>query len=233
MGNAGQTVGGSEYQPHGLRPTRVLVVDDHRTVADAVALAIGREDDLECVATAHGVGEALAYAERFLPDAVVMDVRLSDGDGLDATAKLTHRWPDTRVIVLTAFIDEGLRERAVASGACALLPKDGNLSDLLRALRTARRDDPVIHPSLVKDLVTTPSWEAAQAHSAFTNREQQVLQMLADGSDVVVIARALGISVLTCRGYIKSILMKLNAHTQLEAVVIAHRRGLVHVGGKE
>ncbi len=221
----------AELMPSETRQIRVLVVDDHRTVADAVALAIEGESGLECVAKAHTVCEALALVEQLQPEVVVMDVRLSDGDGLAATAELTTRWPETRVVVLTAVVNNNVLDRAVSAGACALLPKDGTLSDLMRAVRTARRDDFMVHPSLVKQLMS-PGGRGEFPQPTFTQREHEVLQRLAEGQDVVVIARALGISVLTCRGYIKSILVKLDAHTQLEAVVIAHRRGLVQVGDR-
>src|SRR5450631_1162640 len=88
-------------------PITVLVVDDHRAVADAIALAIGGASDLICVGTAHDVRDAFDLAERLAPDVVVMDVRLGDGDGVELTARLTRLFPALRVVILTAVVDHG------------------------------------------------------------------------------------------------------------------------------
>lgn len=212
------------------RATSVMLVDDHRTVAHAVALAVCGEADLDCVGTAHTVAEAWALAETLRPDVVVTEVSLSDGDGLAAAAQLIARWPDTRVVVLTAEINRAVLQRAADAGACALLAKDAALTDLLHAIRSARRDHLMVAPNLVKALMASPRLEPLL--EGFTRREHEVRRELADGSDARVTARALGISLPNCRGYIKAILAKLGAHTQLEAVVIAHRRGLARVGAR-
>lgn len=208
--------------------TRVLVVDDHRTFADLLALALAAEVDLECVGTATNVSVAVGMTRALNPDLVIMDVQLGDGDGIAATAQLTREFPDLRVVVLTAFVDNALMRRAIDAGACALLPKDGALDEMLQALRTAQRGGFAVHPNLLMSLVggSAPKPRAP----VLTQREQDVLRMLAEASDTRLIARELGISVSTCRGYVKSVLVKLGAHSQLEAVVIAMRQGLIHVG---
>jgi DNA-binding NarL/FixJ family response regulator len=218
----------STTKPSSPAPTTVLVVDDHRTVADAVALAVEREPDLMCVGTAHSAAEAASLVGRLKPDAVVMDVRLGDGDGIVTTAELVARHPGLRVVVLSAFVDQALLVRAADAGACALLPKNGSLSDLIEALRSSRGDGFVVHPTLLRALMRTGSDNGAHLRR-LTQREQDVLRMLAEGDDATTIARNLGISVNTCRGYVKSILAKLDAHTQLEAVVLATRLGLIRV----
>ena len=203
---------------------RVVVVDDHRTFADLLALALDAEPDLECVGTAHSVAHGRAMVEALSPDLVLMDVQLGDGDGLAATAQLTAAYPQLRVVVLTAFVNSALMRRAVDAGACALLPKDGALQDMLRAVRSAQRDGFQIHPGLLLELVRT---EKHSLTPGLTARENQVLQLLAVAQDTRRISRELGISVSTCRGYVKALLAKLGAHSQLEAVVIAQRHGLL------
>jgi DNA-binding NarL/FixJ family response regulator len=207
----------------------VLVVDDHTTFSDLLALALEREPDFTCVGTASTVAKALEMVDDLRPDLVLMDVRLGDGDGVAATAKLTRLYPELRVVVLTAHTDTALMQRAADAGACALLPKDGRLPDMLQALRSARRGGLAVHPTLLKALVTTQKPRSDYV-PPLTRRERDVLRMLADGSDARAIAKSLGISVSTCRGYVKSLMQKLDAHTQLEAVVIATNRGLVSVG---
>jgi DNA-binding NarL/FixJ family response regulator len=208
----------------------VLVVDDHKTFADLLALALSAEPELECVGTANSVAQALGMAEALSPDLVVMDVQLGDGDGIAATAQLTQAYPSLRVLVLTAFVNAALMRRAADAGACALLPKDGALDAMLHAMRSAHRGGFLVHPALLMELVGNDA--PAGWLPSLTQREQQVLQMLAAATDTRRIARELGISVSTCRGYVKNVLAKLGAHTQLEAVVIASRHGMIDVASK-
>ena len=193
--------------------TTVVVVDDHRTFSDLLALALTAEPDFDCVGKATSVATALAMVEDLRPDLVLMDVRLGDGDGVAATAELTRSYPDLRVVVLTAHADLALMKRAADAGACCLLPKDGSLPDMLEALRRSRRGG-----------ITMPQLPT------LTRREHDVLMKLAIGLDARAIAKHLGISVNTCRGYVKSLMLKLGAHSQLEAVVIATNNGLVRLG---
>ncbi|MCW2822461.1 MAG: Chemotaxis response regulator protein-glutamate methylesterase [Marmoricola sp.] len=207
--------------------TSVLVVDDHGTFADLLALALAGQPDLGCVGTAHSAEEGLVLAMSLQPDVVVMDVRLGSADGLEVTARLTAMFPGLRVIVLTAHATQALLERAVTAGACCLLPKDGSFQEVLSALRSARRGGFVVHPALMRELMTGTR-QVAQPAPQLTLREREVLDLLADGHDARAIARALGISLHTCRGHVRSLLTRLNAHSQLQAVANATRVGLVH-----
>jgi len=220
-----------ETVPDGSTPIRVLVVDDHCTFAELVVVALKHEDDLECVGAAHDADRARRMAQELAPDVILMDVNLGDQDGLDLTAELVAAHPGLRVVVLTAHADGDAMRRAAAAGACALLPKDGSLPDLLNGLRSARPGGFVVHPTLLRTLVTEERTAAAAGPApVLTPRELLVLQLLAEGRDTRSIAHQLKISVNTCRGYVKNVLMKLDAHSQLEAVVIAGRHGLVDAG---
>ena len=210
-------------------PTTVLVVDDHRTFTDLICLALGDQPDLECVGTANNATEARAQAAGKRPRVVLMDVDLGCDDGLELAAELISEHPDLLVVVLTAHADAGVMQRAAAAGACALLPKDGSLPDLLRSLRHARAGELYVHPGLLRTVlgerVSTARRSAARPD--LTPRETVVLQMLAEGRSVGQISGALDISVHTCRGYVKTLLSKLGAHSQLEAVVVAGEQGLI------
>ncbi|WP_160006100.1 response regulator transcription factor [Nocardioides sp. AX2bis] len=228
------------HDPHGRppavvrrEPRRVLVVDDHRTFAELASLALGSEVDLECVGTAHDAQEARADVARHDPDLVLMDVDLGAGDGgedgLGLAAELTTSRPSLLVVVLTGHIDLGVMRRAASAGACALLTKGGSLRELLDVLRDARPGEFFVQTDLLRSLVSEQGEEERRwvRHPALTPREVLVLQLLSDGRYVADIARELGISVHTCRGYVKTLLAKLGAHSQLEAVAIASRRGLL------
>ena len=208
---------------------RVVVVDDHRTVAELLALAIDGADDLTCVGVAHDVAAAECMTDALRPDVLVTDVRLGDPqrDGTDLCASLVARHPDLLVVLLTGDTGCLTHERVRACGATAIFAKDGNLATLLETLSTATRDRLVIDPGLLHRLLATSPGRPAPDLSP---RERDVLELLATGLDASRIARRLGIRTSTCRGYIKAVLHKLGAHSQLEAVATARRRGLLSTG---
>ena len=205
---------------------KVLIVDDHRIIAELLEVTVSAEPGFEIVGHAQSVASALEMAEELEPDVVIMDVRLGDGDGIAATAELTERHPYLRVLILTAFVDQQLLQRAAEANACALLPKDAELTSMLDALRTAERGSFTVHPRLLHRLVRPPDADASPK-SSLTPRESAVLRLMATGLETRLIARELDMSVHTCRGHIKSILAKLEAHSQLEAVAKAIRDGLI------
>ena len=204
-----------------------MVVDDHGMVAELLADAVDAESGFEAVGCALSVADAREMVEKLCPDVVIMDVRLTDGDGVAATAELTERYPKLRVVILTANIDQDLVRRAAAAHACALLPKDGDLRSVLDVLRSARRGSFTVHPRLLHRLVGPQAPEESPA--SLTPRELEVLRLLSTGLGATQIAREIGISVHTCRGHVKSLLTKLDAHSQLEAVAKAMRLGLINV----
>lgn len=221
----------TKKSPPGRTPViSVLVVDDHRTFADVLSLALDGEADMRCLTPAYGVAEAHEDVARHRPDVVVMDVDLGGEDGLDLAGQLTAQDPELRVVVLTGYLAGSVMRRAAAAGAVALLPKAGSLPDLLHAIRTAHHGEFLLDPRLLRSLVTEqePPAQPGVARALLTTRESSVLQRLADGAHVASISREMGISVHTCRGHVKALLSKLGAHSQLEAVVVASQQGLVH-----
>ncbi|MEV7647494.1 response regulator transcription factor [Arthrobacter sp. NPDC089319] len=208
---------------------RVAVVDDHTTFAELLSDALGREPDLVNVGNAGGVNDAVALCLRSRPDVVIMDYHLPDGDGLEAAEQILADAPDTRIILLTGNPSPDVLARAAGSGLCGFLPKDGSLSTLLETIRHAKSGSMVVYPAILS--------QKRRAHAAkppgspaLTERERQVLALMAAGHDVRTNARTLGISQHTCRGYVKSILAKLGAHSQLEAVATAQRLELLGAG---
>lgn len=205
----------------------VLVVDDHRTFTDLVCMAIDAQDELHCVGAAQDAATARAMVEQHRPDIVVMDVRLGDDDGLSLTRELVRRHPLLRVIVLTAEPGPLVLRRAAQAGACALLPKGGAFEDLREVLVATSTRGLVVQPELLRALMADPASDGPAAQPVLTPQEERVIQLLAAGRDVRGISGELGISVHTCRGYVKSLLHKLHAHSQLEAVAAARAAGIV------
>ncbi|MER5674807.1 response regulator transcription factor [Pseudonocardia alni] len=207
------------------RPRTVLVVDDHRSFADLLAMALSAEPDLVCVGTAVGAAQGLAMADELRPDVVVMDIEMPQQNGIAATWSLRERVPRTAVVVVTAHRDPQWMVRAAQAGAAAFVPKDGSLDEMLVALRTARPGNLVVAPSAFR--ADRSAGAVAADAPALTPRERDVLVHLAQGIAPKAIARLLNISVHTCRGYVKSLLSKLGVRSQLEAVVRAQELGLV------
>ncbi|HWS31550.1 MAG TPA: response regulator transcription factor [Actinoplanes sp.] len=211
----------------------VLVVDGHQTFAELLGHALAGQPDLHCVGYARTGAEAIRLAAELTPHVIVMDPELSDADGIAITELIRVRQPDSRVVILTASEDQTLVRRATTAGAAGFISKNGALGDVLNALRTAHRGSMTVSTDILARLLrsTTPP-VAGQRGSiltpgGLTAREDEVLQLMAAGLDARAVARRLGISVHTCRGYQKAVLAKLGAHSQLEAVAIATRRGLV------
>lgn len=212
---------------------RLLVVDDHRTIADLLAIALQHERDIEFVGHAGTAHLGIALAAELQPDVVLMDFSLPDLDGLQATAEIVAQHPKTRVILLTASAEPTLVAQAAAVGACAFVAKSAGLEALLDAVRGARQGAMVVDPDLLGALadlaagVMRRADKSAPASVSLTTREREVLGMLGAGLDVGGVSRRLGISQHTCRGYVKSVLAKLGCHSQLQAVVVATRLGLL------
>lgn len=211
-------------------PTRVLVVDDHRTFAELLSRALNAEPDLECVGHAQNSNEAQVAVARLHADVVLMDVRLPDRDGIRTAAELVTDHPELKIIVLTAHATLADIERAAAAGVCGFLAKDGSLADVLEGLRTARRGSLILPDGLLDRLSSLGERDRAAWPWHLTPRELEVLTLLGLGRDPRSIAKELGVSLHTCRGYVKEILAKLNVHSQLEAVVLATRSGLIRLG---
>lgn len=219
------------FMADGVRPpTRILIIDDHRTFGELLSMALGTQPDLECVGVARNAQEGEAMALQLQPDTAVIDVEMPGMDGLELTRRLVAQLPELRVVVATAHNDPVFVARAADAGACAFVPKDGALDDMLNAVRNARRGSMNVPADLLLALHSRPQVPAPRNDdSGLTPRERDVLEMLAAGLSVQQTARKLHISIHTCRGYVKSLLAKLDAHSQLEAVVIASRRGILEM----
>lgn len=215
--------------------TRVLVVDDHRSFADALTIAIDVNDDLVSVGTAPSIAGAIDLARCTSPDVVLLDIHLPDGDGIDAMQRIGEACPGARILILTGHTDVEVLARAAAAGASGFLPKESSIASVMSAIRGARTGEMHVEGTMLAAILgrmatsAVPQRTAADSQ-ALTPREHDVLRLMGQGMDPHAIAASLGISLHTCRGYQKAIMAKLQAHSQLEAVVVATRRGLLPRG---
>jgi len=207
---------------------RVLVVDDHRAFADLLSGALAASG-MECVGTANSGAQAVTMAAALQPDIVVMDIQMPREDGLSATRRIREAAPGAVVAVVTAHRDPDWVVRAAQAGASAFIPKDGSLAEMLDVLGRVRMGQMLVAPSTFaagRAGTATPR-AVREVAPELTRREQQVLDCLGKGMQVKAIARIFGITQETCRGYVKSLHVKLGARSQLEAVVKAQQLGLL------
>jgi two-component system nitrate/nitrite response regulator NarL len=208
-------------------PVRVLLVEDHGMVAEAIGLAFDATKDLDVVATSQSVADGVIEAARHRPDVVVLDRRLPDGDGVAAMPRLRKAAPEARVLVLTGEASAAVAARVAEAGADGLMLKSSKLDDLATAVRRVADGEAVFDAgllSLVPDNLTGPTGPVG---TTLTRREREALHLLAEGVSTGEMTVRLGVSYNTVRNHVQRILAKLGARSKLEAVAIARRGGLV------
>lgn len=216
----------SPDRPALVDAVRVLVVDDHRTFAELLAGALGSAG-MEPVGTAASAAQAVAMARDLQPDIVIMDIEMPRQDGLTATRQIREVAPRTVVAVVTGHCDPSWVVRAAQAGASAFIPKNGSLDEMIDVLSRVRLGQMLVAPSaFTGGGLSAPPVRAADAPE-LTRREREVLDCLGRGMQIKGIARLLGITVETCRGYVKSLHTKLGVRSQLEAVIKAQELGLL------
>jgi DNA-binding NarL/FixJ family response regulator len=216
---------------------RVLVADDQALVRAGFRAILEAQDDLEVVGEAGDGGEAVANARELRPDVVLMDVRMPGVDGIEATRRLLRDGDAPRVLMLTTFdLDEYVYE-AMRAGASGFLLKDAPRDQLVGAVRTVAAGDSLLAPALlrrlIEDFVRRPA-PGARSHpelEELTERELEVLTLIARGLANAEIAAQLFVSEATVRTHVTHILAKLGLRDRVQAVVLAYETGLVQPGG--
>ena len=210
----------------------VLVVDDHRAVAEAIRGAMSSQRGLSVDAAWSGE-EALDIVRRDPPDVILMDVAMPGMGGLEATRRILEADSDVKVIMLSAHDDDLLKARAMETGAWGYLSKISPMDQLVDAVRKAKRGEPLLDQEeidrLQRRLRRRRSVEESERErvARLSARETQILQLMAEGKDSRAVAAQLGISHATVRTHTANALTKLGVHSQVEAVVLAIRHGKV------
>jgi DNA-binding NarL/FixJ family response regulator len=210
---------------------RVLVVDDQSMVRAGFRMLLSREVDIEVVAEAENGLEAVDKAARFHPNVILMDIRMPELDGLEATRRILADDPDARVLVLTTFdLDEYIYE-ALQAGASGFVLKDDPPEQLLAAIRTVAAGDALLSPAVTKRVIREftrlPRPEQPKELVELTDREREVLALIAEGHSNAEIGETLFISETTVKTHVTHVLQKLGLRDRVQAVVLAHQAGLV------
>ncbi len=210
----------------------LLLVDDHEVVRTGLRMLLESQSDIKILAEASTGAEAIQMASEFKPDVVVMDITLPDITGIEATRRLKERHPEIAVVALTIHEDEQYFFEMLQAGASGYVPKRAAPEDLITAIRAAFAGEIYIYPSLAKALVSdylgrsrTDPGEASL--EALTPREEEVLELLADGLSNDEIAERLVISRHTVARHRENLMGKLNLHSRSELVKYAIRKGLI------
>ncbi|HEX5613601.1 MAG TPA: response regulator transcription factor [Acidimicrobiia bacterium] len=208
---------------------RVLLVEDHEMVAQGLRAALSDEPDLEVVGWASTVADSIQQYASLRPDIVLMDYRLPDGTGTEAATRIRVDDPEACILLITGATDDGIVAAALEAGCSGFIGKDRDLDELGQAIRAAARGAAVFPADLLA-AATRRGGNRLRVGADITERELEILRLLAEGTSTEDIAATLYLSHHTVRNHVRNLLAKLHAHTKLEAVVIAARAGLVRVG---
>jgi len=217
----------------GRERIRVLIVDDHALIRDGIKAILACADDIEIVGEAQDGVEAIDIAERTRPDVVLMDIRMPRLGGLEATYEIKKISPSSKILVLTQYDDREYVTSFLKAGVSGYLLKSAAGSELLNAIRTVAKGQMYIHPQLAGEIVSlllsSPPEQVEDPYELLTDREKQVLKLLAEGYTHKQIADMLGISVKTVIVHRTNIAKKLDLKTRADIVRFAIQKGIVKI----
>jgi DNA-binding NarL/FixJ family response regulator len=213
---------------------RVLIADDQEMVRTGFRMILSADDDIEVIGDARDGRAAVDAVLRDHPDVVLMDIRMPILDGLAATREIRSRADtDTAVIILTTFDDDDYLYEALAAGASGFLLKDAPADDLVRAVRVVASGDALLAPAVTRRVIDkvaqhAPTTDDVAAVERLSDRERDVLRLMADGLSNGEVAQRLFVGEATVKTHVARILQKLPARDRVQAVIVAYRSGLAY-----
>jgi DNA-binding NarL/FixJ family response regulator len=202
---------------------RVLSVDDHALIREGIAALIANQKDVRLVGEASNGREAIKQFRSHRPDITLMDLQMPEMNGIDALIAIRSEFPDARIIVLTTYPGDALCKRAMTAGAQAYILKGNVRKDLLDTIRAVRAGKKILHPEVAAELATHA------ADDALSEREIEVLSLIAAGNSNKLVADQLSISEDTVKGHVKNILSKLGVSDRTHAVTVGLKRGIIEL----
>ena len=214
---------------------KVLICDDQEIVCEGLRRILESDDEISVLGSAHNGIEALEQIEKAKPDLVLMDLKMPEMNGVIATRKIREKHPDISILILTTFDDDEWLFDAIRSGASGYLLKDRPRGELISAIKGTVRGgsyvDPAVAGKLLNNIVQSIPQRTPSVDISLSDRELEVLRLLAMGLSNADISRRLYLSEGTIRNYMSGIFSKLNVSDRTQAVVIALREGLVNLNG--
>lgn len=210
-------------------PIRVLLTDDHAIVRKGVRALLVTEPDIQIVGEACDGAQAVAQAVTLRPDVILMDLVMPKLDGIEATRQITDKLPGTRILVLTSFAADEKVFPAIKAGALGYLLKDSSPEELVRAIRQVHRGEPSLEPAIARKVLVElshPSKQQPLTPDPLTERELDVLRLIAQGRSNKEIAVTLSVSELTVRSHVSNILSKLHLASRTQAALYALQKGI-------
>lgn len=212
---------------------KVLIADDHVFYREGVRALLSNVPDIEVVSEAGNGEEAIAQAKDLQPDVILMDLKMPGMNGIDATRKIREAHPDIGVLVITMFDDDDSVFAAMRAGARGYLLKDADKDEVVRAIISVERGEAIFSPAIAKRMMqyfAAPSAVSKKNQpdefSELTDRELEILDLIAQGHNNMVIANKLSLSIKTVQNYVSSILTKLQVADRAQAIVRAREAGL-------
>ncbi|MGA2588987.1 MAG: response regulator transcription factor [Bryobacteraceae bacterium] len=215
-----------------MNPVRIVLADDHTVMRNGLRLLLERQPHLQVVGEAADGRQAVALSEQANPDVVIMDIAMPNLNGIEAARQIVSHSPRTAIAILSMHSDESYVIRALKAGARAYLLKDSAEADLLAAVRALTEGKSFFSPAISKILVEDymrqlESRGAEDTYELLTNREREILQLLAEGRTNKEVASMLNLSLYTVETHRTHILQKLNLHSVPELILYAVRKGII------
>lgn len=206
---------------------QVLLVDDHEMVRLGVSSYLSIQDDIEVIGEAENglIGYEKAMALR--PDVILMDLVMDEMDGIESTKAILKEWPKAKIIIVTSFIDDEKVYPAIEAGAAGYLLKTSTAHEIAEAIRATQRGERVLEPEVTTKMMDRLTNRTPILHNDLTNREQEVLLLIAEGRSNQEIADALFITLKTVKTHVSNILSKLEVEDRTQATIYAFKHGLI------
>ena len=211
-----------------MEKIRILIVDDHAIMRDGIRALLGLHDDLEIVGEASEGREAIEKARDLMPDVVIMDIAMPGMDGLEAARRIMRKTPKTKVLVLTQYDNKEYVLSAIKAGVSGYVPKRALGSELVSAIYAICQGNSFLYPSAAAALIKEYLQQAEkEPYDQLTEREREILKLIAEGHTSREIAEMLFISLKTVLGHRTKIMEKLDLHNRTELIKYAMRKGLI------
>lgn len=206
---------------------KVLLVDDHEMVRLGVSSYLSIQDDIEVIGEAENGRVGYEKALELRPDVILMDLVMDEMDGIESTKFILNDWPEAKIIIVTSFIDDEKVYPAIEAGAAGYLLKTSTAHEIAEAIRATQRGERVLEPEVTTKMMDRLTNRTPILHEDLTNREQEVLLLIAEGKSNQEIADALFITLKTVKTHVSNILSKLEVEDRTQATIYAFKHGLI------